>query len=342
MEDLRNKLDIEASRCRGAYMEDAPEYIWGHPHWALEPKEDGDRITLQIGSLHSLLVGRNRQDFLKGVARAGLFRVQNETNQDLAAIACKDLDGTILDGELTDLRKLDGTQEKTTIDRIKNGDFIGYTVWQVLTVRGKDVRDLPDWKRREVAGKVIKYLKEVAGVTFPIRLIDRVPATKENLEAYLNQGIEGVIAKNTMMPIPKEKKSGKYQRTNTWWWKIKGDKKRTVDGFIIGVTEAMSGGSGVHDIARQPNGKAATFTMAMIRKDGKVNEVVEVAKMFNLPEEAVERGFEHFDEFKGKVAEMQVSGWDGARFRWPRFVKWRPDKTKGDCLFDEQVGRRNE
>ena len=36
---------------------------------------------------------------------------------------------------------------------------------------------------------------------------------------------------------------------------------------------------------------------------------------------------------------MRVSGWDGKRFRWPRFVRWREDKSSADCKFDEQLGK---
>lgn len=328
MRDLRNELNIEAPRCRGGYLEAAPKEIWDNPDWAIEPKMDGNRITLQIGAEGSLLVGRNRQDFLKGVARAGEFRQQNEVNLGLASIACPELDLTVLDGELTECFCQDGTPEKGTLDREDAGIFTGYTAWQALVVKGKDVRNLPDWRRRELAGIIIDYLLEVKKVSYQkIRLIERLPATLENVNALLSQGIEGVVAKDITKPVPVG------QRTNTWWWKVKGDKSRTVDAFVIGVSEAMEGGSGVRDIARKPNGKAATFTMAMMTPDGPVV----VAKMFGIPDDAKETGFKHLDLWMNKVAEMQVSGWDGQRFRWPKFVKWRDDKGPNDCVLIEQL-----
>ena len=335
MRDLRNELQIEAPRCRGMYLEAAPKEIWDNPDWVIEPKMDGNRLTLQIGATASLLVGRNRQDFLKGVARAGGFRQQNEANRELAAIACPDLDLTLLDGECTDLRKADGTPTKDTLTRMAAGEFVGYTVWQALVVKGKDVRDLPDWRRRELAQIIIDYLIDVKQIPYQkIRLIERLPATLDNVHAFMAQGIEGVVAKNQTMPI----KIG--QRTNTYWWKIKGDDKRTVDAFVIGVSEAMDGGSGLTDTPRKPNGKAATFTMAMMT-DGPVGGegpvAAEVAKMFNLPDDAKEDGFQNLHRWNLKVAEMQVSGWDGERFRWPRFVKWRPDKSYRDCVLIEQL-----
>ena len=74
MKDLRNQLGIDTPRCKGGYADDAPDCIWTEGDWVLEPKMDGIRVTLQIGAERSLLIGRNRQDFMKGVDQAGEFR----------------------------------------------------------------------------------------------------------------------------------------------------------------------------------------------------------------------------------------------------------------------------
>ena len=89
-------------------------------------------------------------------------------------------------------------------------------------------------------------------------------------------------------------------------------------------------------IKRKPNGKAATFTVAMMTDD---HEVVEVGKVRNLPHDATQFGLKEFERFKARVIEMRVSGFDGKRFRWPRFVRWRDDKTLDDCRLAEQLGR---
>jgi ATP-dependent DNA ligase len=333
MRDLRNEMNLEAPRCRGGYLEDAPEEIWENSEWVVEPKMDGQRITMQIGAEGSLLVGRNREDFLKGVARAKGFRVQNEVNPEMAAIACPDLDDTVLDGELTDVRKQDGSQDKMTLRRLEIGEFVGYAVWGALVVRGMDVRHLPDERRRDIAGRVIDFLyQNCPGAYDKIKLIERYPATKRQVEKFLDAGLEGAIAKNQTKPIPMG------QRTNSWWWKIKADQNRTVDAFIFDATEAADGGSGLTDTPRKPNGKLASFVMAMLNSEG---VKIEVAKCHhgNMDQEVVDRGWQFIDEYKGKVIEMQVSGWDGKAFRWPRFVRWRMDKGPEDCRFEEQVGK---
>ncbi len=163
-----------------------------------------------------------------------------------------------------------------------------------------------------------------------VRLSDRVPATKENLQMFFDRGEEGAIAKKTTMPI----KPG--QRTNPWGWKLKGSENRTVDAFVIGVEQSCGGGSGVKGIKRKPNGKAATFTMAMMDEE---HQAVEIGKVRNLPHDATQFGLKEFERFKDRVIEMRVSGFDGKRWRWPRFVRWRDDKTPDDCRLTEQFGR---
>lgn len=132
MDDLRNKFDVDAPRCKGGYLDQAPSCIWTDGDWVLEPKKDGNRVTLQIGAERSLLIGRNRKDFMKGVKSAGDFRDLSSTNPELAKFARPDLDGTVLDGELTETFLSDGSVDETTRVRREAGLFTGYTAWTIL------------------------------------------------------------------------------------------------------------------------------------------------------------------------------------------------------------------
>jgi len=76
MIDMRNVLHIECPRAVGAYLDTVPAEVWDGG-WVLDRKIDGERDTLQIGSEGSLLVGRNKRNFLKGVAKAGAFMNHN-------------------------------------------------------------------------------------------------------------------------------------------------------------------------------------------------------------------------------------------------------------------------
>lgn len=328
--DLRNKYQVECPRAVGSYLEEAPEgEIFDSGHWCLEQKMDGERVTLQLGPEGSLMVGRHRQDFLKGVDAAGAFRNMNSANPKIAAIACKkNLDLTLLDGELTESFTQNGQYTETTLKRIRVGEFIGYSSWGILFHKGKDVRGLSEEDRHKLAEEVIKQVhKQYPPSKDFLRVLERMPADRKVLQQYFDNGYEGMVAKNLKAGIPIDK------RDNRNWWKLKADK--TIDAFIIGVTESMSGGSGVKGIKRQPNGKAATFTIALM--DGA--KIIEVGKMSNLTDEMKENGLANFEKvYKHEVVEVRVSGWNGKEFRYPRFIKWRDDKRPKNCTFSEQIG----
>lgn len=323
MRDLRNELGVEALRCRGSYLEKAPEEIWGDPLWFVEPKIDGRRLTMQIGSERSLLVGRNRQDHQKGVKAAGKFRDLSDNNPHIARIACSELDGTMLDGELTETYNSKGQIDKPTRERIDAGFFVGYTTWGVMFWRGRDVRRESERNRYEMARRAIAILRDER-----LRLVDRYPCTLFMVERMFRFGTEGVVAKNWHAPLVIDGK------TNDSWYKIKGHDKRTVDAFVMGVTEGRSGGSGVNGVKPVMDGTAASFTMGMMHE----GKVMEVGKLKHLPEDMRLRGFREFEKYDGTVMEMKVSGWTGTMFRWPKLVKVRDDKGPEDCQFDEQVG----
>lgn len=326
--DLRNHLNVDAPRAKGAYVEDAPDEVWFNNEWVLEEKGDGLRLTMQLGPEKSLLQGRNRQDFLKGVEKAGPYRDLGYKNPALEMITNPSLAGTVIDGELTECVTKAGKPDRDTRRREANGDFVGFEVWDCLFYKYNDIRGLPLWKRREVLKGVVSILN-----TPKIRVTKQYAASKGVLDTFFERGIEGAIAKRLNDPIPIG------QRTHTWWYKLKGDNRRTVDAFIIGVTEGVSGGSGVKGVKAKPSGKAASFTLAMVTDEG---DIVEIGKLKNaLTEEMVEYGIKDYKRFDKRVVELIVSGFDGKRFRWPRFKKWRSDKTPGDCRITEQIGRAN-
>lgn len=323
MRDIRNEENVMCPRAKGMYLENAPDEIW-NGGWVLEEKLDGTRDTLQIGSKSSRVVGRNRQDFLKGVQKAGVFR--EHVHPVFSKIACPELDGTLLDGERTDGRTADGSFDDYTKHRFIEGMFVGYTTWGVMFWKGEDVRGRTEEERYELAKQAVEVLKQ----KYPklsIRVVERMEATKENLDKMFEISKEGAIAKKLGMPIRPT------QRSNPYWWKLKGASERTIDAFIIGAAEGKSGGSGLRGVKPKPNGKICTLTIAMI-ENGRIKEV---GKMSNLPDEVKEMGVGGWDKFKNRVAEVNVAGWSGKGFRQPRFKKWREDKSPSDCRFDEQV-----
>lgn len=319
---MLNVQDVEAP-----IFDQAPNEIW-EGGWILEEKCDGERIALEIGVASSQMTGRNRQDFLKGVDKAGEFRHREEANLHLAAVGSTYLAGTILDGELTEVFKQNGEYDEGTQERRELGYFTGYTVWGCLFLRGEDVRDLTEAQRYDLTKFVVETLHLHSDYAREkIRMIERVPATKEALKRFFDAGLEGAVAKKEDGILKKN------QRTCSTWWKLKTD--HTMDAIIIGVTEAKEGGSGISGVKPKLNGKAASFIIGL-QKSG---QIVEVGKMSNLPEDAIENGVRNFEAYRNRVVEVTVSGFNGKAFRWPRFRGWRNDKTPKDCLFSEQVGK---
>lgn len=322
MDNLREVHGIDLPRAKGAYLETAPERIWTEPDWVLEPKLDGTRESLQIGATESLLVGRNREGFLKGVDKAGGFQVHQ--HPILSRISCPELEGTLLDGELTMHFTQDGEYDENTKVREREGIFVGFTVWQALFYQGHDLREAQDHVRRKYAARAIAQLDNAH-----IQLIQRYRATKDRLAEIWSSGMEGAIAKLSTGKL----KPG--QRTASDWYKLK--TQDTVDAFITGVTEGKSGGSGVKGVKPQYDGTAATFTVSLFWKKGGKQGLVEVAKVKALPDEVVQNGFRNFRDFKNRVIEMRVSGWNGKAFRWARFLRFRDDKKPTECWFHEQI-----
>jgi len=260
----------------------------------------------------------------KGVAEAGNFRLLEGVPPRYHQLHLPEFADTMLDGEQTEIIRKDGSFDKKTQANYKVGLFAGYTTWGAMFWCGQDVRDQPDRIRYDLAQIVVEALADPK-----VRLNDRYPATPENLERIYLDGYEGGVAKYIDAGLPLT------GRTNPNWWKLKGDEKRTVDAFVIGVTEGRANGSPMNGIEPIPNGTAATFTMGM---QDDVGATYEVGKMFGLPEAETEWGYRCFWRYEGRVAEMKVSGWDGDRFRFPMFVRWRNDKSRSDCALFEQLG----
>lgn len=310
MKDMRNELNIECPRCSGGYLEDLPDYVWNR-NWVIEPKLDGERNTLEITKAGMILIGRNRLS-------DGLFNCHNDKNPKIVAWLCPGYEGTILDGERTESYTVKGDYDKKTKKRLNNNEFVGYTAWTVLYYKGQDVRNKTYTERRELAQKVIAAIIE-NNPDANIKLIESWAFTMEKLQELFKQGYEGAVIKKKNVPIPSSK-------TNPYWFKIKGDNKRTVDAFIIDVIESLT--------QNKPSGKACTFVVGML----KGASVIKVGHMAGLPLSVQETGLKNFSNYVGRVCEMQISGWDGQAFRWPRFLQWRNDKTKNDCILSEQLG----
>jgi len=172
----------------------------------------------------------------------------------------------------------------------------------------------------------------------------KVKAVITNKRAYLEcifeNGGEGVIAKPIYnVYIDRE------SRPRNEWVKIKrtvsGAIGDTVDGFIIGF-EPGNPDRGYRDLI------GALHVGIYLRKEDGSDEVHMVARVPNIP--LVQR--ERITVFKdgkmgldpslyGKVVEVegQAVSARALRLTHPRLIRWRDDKSKHDCVLDEEVLR---
>ena len=314
--DIRNELDIELARCKGGYTDELPDkvYMGG---WVLQLKLDGIRISLQFGKTRNWLVSRNREDKLKGVDKAGAFCAK-EGIEPFASLIRKDLEGTMLDGEL--VWPGHGAPEVLSLAARSDPKNLHYVVFDCLFYKGKDLREKP------YAERLVYVKRAVEDLGSPqIEAIKCLSATRKSLQELWDSGEEGGVFAEL---------KAAYKASCS---RYKAKAEVTVDGFIMAVSQAKAGGSPKNGVKPQPNGKAAMFLIGMYDEAGKAREV---GWCKIIDDDVAEDGYSEFDtRYKGRVIRMTASGWDGERFRWLRWAGFHEDKTDPKaCKLEEQIG----
>ena len=321
--DIRNVLDIELARCKGGYTDELPAKVF-MGGWTLQLKLDGIRISMQLGKTRNWLVSRNREDKLKGVAVAGAYCVKDGI-EPFASLIHKDLEGTMLDGEL--VWPGHGAPEVLSLAARSDPKNLKYVVFDVLFYKGQDIREKP------YAERLVFLKRAVQDLDHPqIEGIKCLSATQKSLDGLWASGEEGGVFAEL---------KAAYKASCS---RYKAKAEQTCDAFVIGMSEGRSGGSPKNGVKPKPNGEVATLTVAMMKSGA----VFEVGKMsFPTEEELGQKELELPDltelwqnkaAYLNRVVEMSGSGWDGKRWRWLRFRRFRNDKGPQDCVFSEQVG----
>lgn len=314
--DVRNAQDIELARCKGGYTDQLPDKVF-MGGWVLQLKLDGIRISAQFGKTRNWVVSRNRENKLKGVEAAGAFCVKEGIGL-FDALLRPDLEGTVLDGEL--VWPGHGAAEVLSNAAMADPANHRYIVFDVLYYKGQDIREKP------YAERLVFLKRAVQELAHPqIEAIKCLSATQKSLDGLWASGEEGGVFA--------ELKAG-YKASCS---RYKAKAQVTVDGFIMAVSQAKTGGSPKNGVKPLPNGKAAMFLIGMYDGQGKAKEV----GWCSITDDSVaEDGYSEFDtRYKGKVIRMTASGWDGARFRWLRWAGFHEDKSDPKaCLLTEQIG----
>jgi ATP-dependent DNA ligase len=157
--------------------------------WWMEPKFDGWRIMSGL------------DDGVLMWTRTGAHVAQVPYIAE--AIAGHFPPGTILDGEIVDLRSDRQWNRTQSILSRTRGDFkhrpsesdppLTYVLFDVLCLAGTDMRHLPLAERRRELEDRCEGITQASGGT--VELIPTQPPSEEGLDALLSYGFEGVVVK---------------------------------------------------------------------------------------------------------------------------------------------------
>lgn len=302
--------------------------------WALEPKLDGARMRVFLGtSQNTMNTGRRSDVTFAYTERADNFpHLRDATVPELA--------GTILDGELMPpSRSLTTVSGVTTVGTLnsamalvnvnpaasvitqeKHGKAI-FVAFDVLAYQGESTvgaKGMTYAQRRELLEKIVGQLKALEPA---FQITKSMAATKECLEACFKAGFEGgMLKRRDSLYFP-----GKRMST---WGKVK--KMSTGDFFIIGSVDGKG----------RNTGKVGSLKVAYRGEDGQPVYCADVAGFTDaFRDELTGEDGKVARSFIGTVIEVAAQGrTKGHRLRHPLYVRTRTDKVWTDCgpeqLFD--------
>lgn len=303
-----------------------------NPRFVAEPKLDGSRMMVVLGSDSNMVVSPRRSVTTFGATN------RSDNFPHLRDAVVPALAGTILDGEL-----IAPTPKLPT----KNGDFTNsilnasvalvnqnapsaarlqsmygpakFYVFDVTMLQGDDIQRLTYDERREILEVVVGKLNETYP-DVPFILINQYPVTGSIIEAAIEDGFEGVVIK--------DRKSSYRPASRNGWYKVK--QLSTADGFITGWERGKGSNAG----------KVGSVEVSVYDAHG---NPLQVAKVGNLTEdlrnEMTSPDGSLKPEWYDRCLEFAGQGMTkGFKVRHPRLVRLRPDKEPKDCQIDQLDG----
>jgi len=273
-----------------------PRYI--NNNHIVEKKLDGSRYLLYLDENSRLLSRR-----ISSVTKQYVDKTGNCPH--LTKKIHYTLWGTILDGEVTHplYEKSDATTSimgcdpATAVQRQQKDGWLIYTVYDILKLKGVDLRNEPLSVRKQ---KLKTFLKEL-GTLLPIIEHPSFPSS------YAKTLYHDVIAKDGEGVMLKDLRSV----YGDGWYKVK--KSVTQDVFIIGYKKT----------------KSYTVKFGMYDLKGNIVELGSVP----VPPSVLNEILKDMDSYLMKVIEIKAQEiTKSGAFRHPRFIKFRNDKDASQCF----------
>jgi bifunctional non-homologous end joining protein LigD len=264
-------------------------------HYVVEEKFDGFRGLLKLERGSVSLL--NREGLEKG-------RTVNAPALAAALTALADADpelwaGTILDGELVGESWNDTAHLLGGAGRSASG--LRYIVFDLPFCAGIDLRPRPWGERRAILES------RFAALSAPAELSILLTPTTGVVEAIWERGGEGVIIKDRLAPYVSGDRSA--------WSKVK--REQSAEGVILG----FDAGSGKN---------VAAFGSLILGqyRDGALTEVARISGMTDAVRNSIDASW------IGACVEFLFHEKTESRYRHPRWLRARPDKTPRDCVWE--------
>lgn len=341
---------------RGAFQ----PWMYAKDGWIAEEKLDGDRRIAQFCPDKVRFTGRRISEV------NGLLVEKTDCLPHLSP-AVSELEGTVLDGEMTvpwqggrsrDVTSIIGSKPELAIAKQKDRGWLRYVVFDCLFYKGQDLRQQPLSVRREVLARVLKEWNNEHVVMVPSALHDR----EQFLMGIWESRGEGVILKDL---------GSKYGNEKAW---VKVKREFTEDVVVIGYDAPEEMTEKIETVVEDGMKKRKVLEVSRSRlaeagwigairfgqflkvptdyvidtkvgdmevpvvwlKDGKL--ILRYCGSCSGMDDAMRKEFsENKEKYIGTVVEILANEREpSGKFRHPRMVGLRPDKNAQDCI----VGQR--
>jgi ATP-dependent DNA ligase len=305
---------IEPQKARGKLKES----LWTDPDWPAEQKLHGCRYLLysdgRLLSRHASVKGTGYVDKMDRVPHLKEFAQMLPKN-------------TVLDGELIlnqygtvhDVTSITGSDPEEAIYKQKDRGLLSFVAFDLPVCNTFDLRQREQWQRSQELWELLEH--HVYPYVWANPQITR--SKKEFYDTILSKGGEGIILKW---------RYGLYGQHRYW---VKAKRSETFDVFVLGYKEASEESTKVDGTTSSTKfadrGWIGSIEMGMWSPaDGGFVSVGYCSGIDEATREAISCDRE---VYLGRVFEIEAqSQFTTGRFEHPRFVRWREDKGKEECM----------
>lgn len=321
---MEEVMQIKPAEARGKFKDELLKSEGKGANWVLEPKYDGIRELLHI------LPGINRLTSRHISKKTGLYTDKTLNFPQLSGMGHNSeefniynaLKNCVFDGELLlgnnsmNATEITGSLPERAWELQDKNGWAHYKVFDILFWDGKDLRTHPYFMRRKLLEDIFTH---DFGEYFTL-----APTFKEDKEEALakiwEDGGEGGILKYNM---------GLYGEKKNW---VKIKRQLTFDVFVTGFENAIE----------QSTKKDGTFSETKYKgqvgsiKFGQFyqGQVVNFGQCSGFDDALRADITERKEYYLGKVFTIEAQErLPSGKFRHPRFLKFRDDKTKEACTY---------